>query len=98
LGDRLGEVYILRNLDEWHKEQGQFDEAIARYQEALCTRRELEAWPHVEETLHALAEVYVLRGDWPKAAEMVEQAAEAWRRAGDQPGVVKDEGERTWTR
>jgi len=93
LGDRLGEAYILRNLDEWHKDQGQFDEAIAHYQEALCTRRELEAWPQVEETLHALAEVYTLRGDWAKAAEMAEQAAEAWRSGADERILIVRRGD-----
>ncbi|MFB0534798.1 MAG: tetratricopeptide repeat protein, partial [Anaerolineae bacterium] len=81
LGDRLGEAYVLHNLGQWHKGQGQLDEAIARYREALAIRQELEAWPQVGETLHALAEVYRLRGDWAKAAEMAEQAAAAWRRA-----------------
>jgi hypothetical protein len=28
-------------------------------------------------------EVYILRGDWVKAAEMAEQAAEIWQRAAE---------------
>lgn len=83
LNDRLGEAYVLHNLGEWHKGQGQLDEAIARYEEALAIRRELAAWPQAGETLHALAEVYAMQGEWARAAEMAEQAAEAWRRAAE---------------
>ena len=38
------------------------------------------------ETLHALAEVFAMQGDWAEAAEMAEQAAEAWRRAAEGSG------------
>ena len=80
LGDRLGESYVLHNLGHWHQEQGQLEEAIAHYEKALAIRRELEAWPQAGETLHSLAEVYALKGDWAKAAEMARQAAEAWEK------------------
>lgn len=46
----------------------------------LAIRQELAAWPEAGETLHALAEVYAIQGDWARAAEMAEQAAEAWRK------------------
>jgi len=49
----------------------------------LAIRQELAAWPEVGETLHALAEVYAMRGEWARAAEMAEQAAEAWRKAAE---------------
>jgi len=86
LGNRPDAAEYHHYLGEWHKGQGQLDEANSRYQEALHIRRELEAWPQAGETLHALAEVYRLRGDWVKAAEMAEQAAEAWRRAAERSG------------
>ena len=56
------------------------EKAIARYGEALRTRRELGAWAQAGETLHALADVHATRGEWQQAAEAAGQAAEAWEK------------------
>ncbi len=81
LGDRLGEAYVLHNRGDWRKGEGQLDEAIARYEEALTIRRELAAWPEAGGTLHALAEVYAMQGEWARAAETARQVAETWQKA-----------------
>ncbi len=79
LDDKIGLSYVLFTRGEWEKGQGRLEQALSAYRQSLALRNTVGGQALVAETHWTMSDTYRLRGDWLKAADHAEEAAQAWR-------------------
>lgn len=79
IGDQIGLSYVMFSRGEWEKRQGKLEQALSSYRQSLALRGIVGSQSLVAEAHWAMSDTYRLMGNWLKAAEHAERAAEAWR-------------------
>lgn len=79
LGDQIGLSYVLFTRGQWEKGQGRLEQALSAYRQALALRNSVGSQSLVAETHWIISDTFRLMGDWLRAAEHAELAAQAWR-------------------
>jgi tetratricopeptide (TPR) repeat protein len=79
LGDQIGLSYALFTRGQWEKGQGHLEQALSAYRQSLALRNSVGSQSLVAETHWIMSDTYRLMGDWLRAAEHAELAAQAWR-------------------
>ncbi len=67
IGDRAGEGITLNNIGAVYDHQGQYDQALNQYQQALVIRREIGDRAGEGTTLNNIGEVYRAQGQYQQA-------------------------------
>ncbi|MBN1136823.1 MAG: tetratricopeptide repeat protein [Anaerolineae bacterium] len=78
-GDQIGLSYVMFMRGQWEKGQGRLEKALDAYQQSLALRSTVGSPSLIAEAHWALCDTYRMMGNWPKAADHAEQAADAWR-------------------
>jgi tetratricopeptide (TPR) repeat protein len=79
LSDGIGLSYVLFTRGQWEKGQGHLEQALSAYRQSLALRNSVGSQSLVAETHWIMSDTYRLMGDWLRAAEHAELAAQAWR-------------------
>ncbi|MGD2205476.1 MAG: tetratricopeptide repeat protein [Anaerolineae bacterium] len=79
LDDQIGLAYVMFTRGQWQKKQGRLEEALDAFRQSLGLRHNVGAQALVAEAHWAISDTYRLNGNWLKAADHAEKAAEAWR-------------------
>ncbi len=79
IGDQIGLSYVMFTRGQWEQKQGRLEQALSAYRQALALRDTVGSQALVAESHWFMSDTYRLMGDWLKAAEHAEQAAQAWR-------------------
>ncbi|MBN1660801.1 MAG: tetratricopeptide repeat protein [Anaerolineae bacterium] len=79
LDDQIGLSYIMYTRGQWEKEQGRLEQALVAYRQSLALRTAVGSQVLIAEVQWAISDTHRLVGNWLKAAEHAEKAAEAWR-------------------
>jgi tetratricopeptide (TPR) repeat protein len=79
IGDQIGLSYVMFTRGEWEKRQGRLEQALRAYRQSLELRNAVGSQALVAESHWYISDTYRLMGDWLKAAEYAELAAQAWR-------------------
>jgi tetratricopeptide (TPR) repeat protein len=79
VGDQIGLSYIKFTQGRWEQQQGHLEQALRTYRQSLALRTAVGSQVLVAEAQWALCDTYRFMGDWLRAAEHAELAAQAWR-------------------
>jgi tetratricopeptide (TPR) repeat protein len=79
IGDQIGLSYVMFTRGEWEKRQGRLEQALRSYRQSLKLRSSVGSQALVAESHWVISDTYRLMGNWLKAAEHAELAAQAWR-------------------
>lgn len=79
LGDQIGLSYVMLTRGQWHRGQGQLEQALGAFRQSLALRNTVGSQSLVAEVHWIMADTFRLMGDWLRAAEHAERAAQAWR-------------------
>jgi tetratricopeptide (TPR) repeat protein len=79
IGDQIGLSYTKFAQGRWEQQQGHLEEALGSYRQSLALRTTVGSQALVAEAQWAMCDTYRLMGNWLRAAEHAEQAAQAWR-------------------
>jgi tetratricopeptide (TPR) repeat protein len=79
IGDQIGLSYVMFTRGRWEQRQGQLEQALSSYRQSLALRTSVGSQALVAESQWFISDTYRLMGNWLKAAEHAEQAAQAWR-------------------
>ena len=79
LGDQIGLSYVMFTRGQWHRGQGRLEQALSAYRQSLALRNAVGSQSLVAESHWIMADTFRLMGDWLRAAEHAELAAQAWR-------------------
>ena len=79
LDDQIGLSYVMYTRGQWEKGQGRLEQALVAYRQSLALRAAVGSQVLIAETHWAMSDTYRLVGNWLKAADHSEKAAEAWR-------------------
>jgi tetratricopeptide (TPR) repeat protein len=77
--DQIGMSYVHFTRGNWEKRQGRLEQALSSFRQSLALRGIVGSQALVAESHWAISDTYQLMGNWLKAAEHAEQAAQAWR-------------------
>jgi tetratricopeptide (TPR) repeat protein len=79
LNDQIGLSYAMFTRGRWDKGQGRLEQALVAFRQSLALRNSVGSQALIAETHWAMADTFRLMGDWLRAAEHSEKAAQAWR-------------------
>jgi tetratricopeptide (TPR) repeat protein len=79
IGDQIGLSYVMFTRGQWSKRQGRLEQALSSYRQSLAVRNAIGSQALVAESQWFISDTYRLMGDWLRAAEHAEHAAQAWR-------------------
>jgi tetratricopeptide (TPR) repeat protein len=88
-GNHSAAAIALRNQGRVHEAGGEFEAAVACYNEALETARAAGDEHIAAKTLGQLAGMYHYRSEWPHALALYEESLAKLQQLGDSPNAIK---------
>ena len=91
IGDEEGVALALRGLARIELDEGDYDVALAMYEESLGLQRKLGLDRSAAETLNNLGLVTTLKGEALRGADYLRECLEIFKRLEDQQGIARAE-------
>ena len=93
LGDKSGIAKTLHQLGNVHYQQGNYEEAVKKYNQSLKMKEELGNKSGIAQTLHQLGNVHYQQGNYEEAVKKYNQSLKMKEELGNKSGIASTLGQ-----